>query len=64
MNSLEVQAVKRLERIIEEVKEGKFNIDSVGTRNIIEETNIMTGSGPVEKRVLVFEIEHTVYPNE
>lgn len=59
-----MKAVKDLERIIKEIKEGKFNIESVGTRNVIKVTNVTTESGSVENRVLIFELEHTVNPDE
>lgn len=61
-NRLQVKAVKDLQRIIRQVEEGQFKIQSVGTQTIINETNVFTDSGPVQNRTLRFEIEHTVYP--
>lgn len=62
MNELEKKAVKDLQRIIKQIEEGQFNIQSVGTQTIINETNVFTDAGPVQNRTLRFEIEHTVYP--
>lgn len=62
MNRLEDNAVKELKRIIKQVEEGQFNIQSVGTQTIIQDTNIRTDDGPVQNRTLRIEIEHTVYP--
>lgn len=61
-NRLQVKAVKDLQRIIRQVEEGQFKIQSVGTQTIINETNVFTDAGPVQNRTLRFEIEHTVYP--
>lgn len=61
-NRLQVKAVKDLQRIIRQVEEGHFKIQSVGTQTIINETNVSTDAGPVENRTLRFEIEHTFYP--
>ena len=62
MNELENKAVKELQRIIKQVEEGQFNIQSVGTQTIINESNVFTDAGPVQSRTLRFEIEHTFYP--
>lgn len=62
MNELEKKAVKDLQRIIKQVEEGQFNIQSVGTQTIINESNVFTDAGPVQSRTLRFEIEHTFYP--
>lgn len=60
-NRLQVKAVKDLQRIIRQVEEGQFKIQSVGTQTIINETNVFTDAGPVQSRTLRFEIEHIVY---
>ncbi|MEY8559588.1 hypothetical protein AALF85_02595 [Jeotgalicoccus halotolerans] len=64
MNRLEQNAVRELKKIIKQVEEGQFNIQSVGTQTIINETNILTDAGPIQNRTLRFEIEHTFYPED